>query len=302
MPHTKSHLDGLSIILLTVLCASWGLQQVAIKLSAADIAPIVQSSIRSGGAMVLVGLWVFLRRKPMFEKDGTLWWGIAAGLLFSFEFVLVYFGLEYTNASRAIIFLYMSPFVVALGSQFFIPTEKLTRLQYIGLISSFIGILVAFGESFTFPSQDMLIGDCMLIIAAIAWGATTVVIKMGPLAKASSSKTLLYQLSVSALIMPIAAWISGETWVDIHFTPVAVASVAYQTIWIATFTFIVWFWLIRIYPAPKLASFSFLTPFFGVLAGGLILDEPMTPALLIAMVMVGIGIYLVNRKHTPVVV
>lgn len=302
MPHRKSHLDGLSIILLTILCASWGLQQVAIKLSADDIAPIIQSALRSGGAAILVWLWIVLRGKPLFEKDGTLWWGIVAGLLFSFEFVLVYIGLEYTNASRAIIFLYMSPFVVALGSQLFIPSEKLTRLQYIGLTSSFIGILIAFGESFTLPSRDMLIGDCMLIIAAIAWGATTVVIKAGPLAKTSSSKTLLYQLGISALVMPVTAWIMGETWTDVHFTPIAIASVAYQTIWIGTFTFLVWFWLVRTYPAPKLASFSFLTPFFGVLAGGVILNEPLTPALLIAMVMVGIGIYLVNRKHTPVVI
>jgi len=292
---TKSHLDGLSIILLAVLCASWGLQQVAIKASVADVSPVMQSAIRSIGACFLVGLWLILRGKPIWEKDGTLWWGIAAGLLFTAEFILVYWGLEFTNASRAIIFLYMSPFVVAVGSQFFVPDERLNRLQYIGLACSFFGIMVAFGESFTLPSNDMLIGDSMLIVAAILWGATTIVIKAGPLTQISSTKTLLYQLGVSALIMPLASWALGEPGI-VRLSSTAISSLLYQTVWIGTFTFIAWFWLIRHYPAPKLASFSFLTPFFGVLAGALILNEPLTPALLIAMVMVATGIYLVNKR------
>ena len=293
---SKSHLDGLAISVLLILCVSWGGQQVAIKLAAADISPVMQSALRSIGATVLVGLWVVLRGKPLLERDGTLWWGVAAGLLFDFEFMLIYWGLEFTHASRAIIFLYLSPFVVAIGTQLFVPGEKLGTVQFLGLGFSFLGILVAFGESFTFPSRQMLIGDSMLVIAAILWGATTVLIKASPLARIAPSRTLLYQLSVSAVVLPLGSLELNEPGI-VKLTSVAVISLLYQTVWIASITYLAWFWLIRHYPAPKLASFSFLAPLFGVLAGWWILDEPVTAGLMLAMVLVAAGIYLVNRHE-----
>jgi drug/metabolite transporter (DMT)-like permease len=240
-------------------------------------------------------LWAIFRGESLIERDGTLWWGIVAGLLFTFEFLLIYWGLAYTHASRAIIFLYLAPFVVAIGTQIFVPGEKLGTTQFAGLGVAFIGIVIAFGESFTFPSRQMLIGDSMLICAAIFWGATTVVVKAGPLMNISASKTLLYQLAVSAAVLPIGSWVLNEPGI-VRISSLAIASLLYQAVWIASITYLAWFWLIRHYPAPKLASFTFVAPLFGVLAGWLILDEPLTVALLVAMVMVAAGVYLVNRQ------
>ena len=132
------------------------------------------------------------------------------------------------------------------------------------------------------------------IIAAVFWGATTVVIKAGPLANIPASKTLLYQLVVSAVLLPLGSLALGEPGI-VRLSPLALGSLAYQTIWVASVTYLTWFWLIRHYPGPKLASFTFVTPTFGVLAGWLVLDEPITAALLIAMTFVAGGVYLVNR-------
>jgi drug/metabolite transporter (DMT)-like permease len=78
-------------------------------------------------------------------------------------------------------------------------------------------------------------------------------------------------------------------------TPLIAGSLAYQAVWVACITYLAWFWLIRHYPASRLASFTFLTPLFGVFAGGLLLNESITNSLLLALVLVGMGIYLVNR-------
>ena len=279
---------------LFVLCASWGLQQVAIKVANHGVSPLLQSSIRSMGGTILIWIWMKVRREPMLEKDGTLGWGIAAGLLFAAEFILIYWGLEYTNASRAVIFLYMSPFVVALGAQLFIPGENLRMIQVIGLCCAFVGIIVAFNESLTYHTKRMLIGDSMLAVAAVLWGATTVLIKASPLAKIKPSKTLLYQLSISAVVLPLGSLLKGEDGI-VRLTPLIVGCLVYQTVWVAFITYLAWFWLIRNYPPSRLASFTFLTPLFGVLAGGLLLNEPVTRALLVALVLVGTGIFLVNR-------
>ena len=270
---------------------------MAIKLAAEDISPVMQSGIRSIVATLLVGLWILLRGRPLIERDNTFWWGLSAGLLFAFEFMLIYWGLEYTHASRAVIFLYLSPFVVAIGSQLFLPGERLQAIQFLGLGLAFLGIVIAFGESFSFPSKRMLIGDSMLIVAAILWGATTVVIKAGPLARISPSRTLLYQLSVSALILPLGSLALGEQGI-VEVSSLAIVSLLYQSVWIASITYLAWFWLIRHYPAARLASFTFLTPIFGVLAGWVVLDEPLTSALLSAVFLVACGVYLVNRRSS----
>ncbi|MDP6993744.1 MAG: DMT family transporter [Woeseiaceae bacterium] len=293
----KDHLDVLAVSTVLILCMSWGVQQVVIKLTLVDISPVMQAAFRSIGALVILTGWALIRRDPLFVRDGTLWWGVATGIFFAAEFVLVFWGLEFTNASRSVIFLFCSPFVVALGSQWFVPGERLNRLQFTGLGIAFVGIIIAFGESMTLPTRTMLIGDTMLIAAAIFWGAATVVVKAGPLATISPTRTLLYQLAVSALILPVASWSLGEPGV-IRWSTFAIASVAYQTIWVVAITYLAWFWLIRHYPAPKIASFTFFTPIFGVFAGWLILDEPLTIALLVALALVATGVWLVNRQET----
>ena len=292
----KKHatLDVTAITILLILCASWGLQQVAIKVANEGISPVFQAGLRSLGAAIPLAIWMAARKQSFFEKDGTLWWGLAAGLLFAGEFLFIYWGLEFTNASRAVIFLYLSPFVVAIGVHIFIPGESLSKGQVIGLFCAFAGLLVAFGESFTFPTRTMMIGDAMLIAAAVLWGATTVLIKASPLAVISPSKTLLYQLFVSGVTLPLGAWALGEPGI-IAITPTVVGSLVYQVLWVASVTYAAWFWLVQRYPASRLASFSFFTPLFGVLAGALLLDEPVTGALFIALLLVGSGIYLVNR-------
>lgn len=298
MPHNlagkKDALDITAAAVLIVLCASWGLQQVTVKIANQGVSPILQSGIRSIGSTILLLIWMQFRGESLFKKDGTLWWGIAAGVLFALEFILIYRGLEFTNASRATIFLYLSPFVVAVGAQLFIPGEKLRAIQVIGLCCAFAGILAAFSQSFLLPSYRMLVGDVMLSGAAILWGATTVLIKAGPLAEVSPGKTLLYQLSVSSVLLPIAAAVVNEAGI-FGMTPLVACCLAYQIIWVAFVTYLAWFWLVRRYPASRIASFTFLTPLFGVIAGGTLLQEPISSTLLISLVMVGSGIYMVNR-------
>lgn len=295
----QSHLDGRAVAIMLALCAAWGLQSVAIKVAVGDIPPVLQASIRSIGAALLVWAWAYTRRARLFGADGTLWAGLGAGLLFASEFLFLYWGLEYTTASRGVLFLYTSPFVVALGVHLLVPGERLNRWQGVGLLCAFAGVVAAFSDGLRMPTPTQMIGDAMILLAAVLWGATTVLIKASSLARAPAVKTLFYQLGVSALFLPVASLALGESWLVLTGTvPVsgmALAGVAYQTIGVAFITYLTWFWLITRYPAGRLAAFSFLTPLFGMLAGGLLLDEPLTPGLIVAGVLVAIGIRLVNR-------
>ncbi len=291
----NNHIDLKGVVLLIILCASWGLNQAAIKIGVTEIPPVFQAGLRSTGSALLVMLWMRLRGRSILEKDGTLWWGILVGTLFAGEFILIYWGLEFTNASRSAIFLNTSPFVVALGAHLFIKTERLTRVQTMGMVIAFCGIMAAFHESLNLPTRDMLLGDAMILGAAILWGSVTVIIKASPLTRISPSKTLLYQLGVSTPVLFLASACLGEQ-PSLSWRPAVTASLAYQIVWVAFITYVAWFWLIRKYPISRIAPFTFLTPLFGVAAGALILGEPLTVFLICALALVGMGIYLVNRK------
>jgi drug/metabolite transporter (DMT)-like permease len=289
-------LDALAIAVTVGLCLSWGFNQVAVKVAIHDIPPLIQSAARSVLAALIVGAWTQARGIKLFERDGTLGAGVLAGVLFAIEFLLLYRGLVWTTATRAGLFLYLAPFFVVIGSRWLIPGDHFHWSQWCGLLLSFIGLVVAFGLPTPAADPRQMLGDLMMVGAAFAWAATTLVIKVSALNRVTAEKTLLYQLVVSALLLGAAAVLFGER---INAVPsvLAISSLAYQTVWVASVTFVVWFALIVRYSAARLSVFTFLTPLFGVAAGHIVLNEPLTPAFVVAVAFVAGGLLLVNRPR-----
>lgn len=289
-------LDALAIAITVGLCLSWGFNNVAIKLAIHDIPPLIQSASRSLIACVLVGGWCHARGVPLFKRDGTLAAGIVAGILFGLEFLLIYRGLVWTTVTRGTLFLYLAPFFVVIGSRWLVPGDRFRPSQWLGLLLSFGGIVIAFGVPAPASDPHQLLGDLMLVGAALAWAATTLVIKASPLNRTSAEKTLLYQLVISAPLLGIGAIAFGEH-IDAMPSALALGAFAYQTFWVASVTFAVWFALIVRYSAARLSVFTFLTPLCGVTAGHLVLNEPLTPAFAAAVALVAAGLVLVNRPR-----
>ncbi|HEX5611753.1 MAG TPA: DMT family transporter [Burkholderiales bacterium] len=279
---------------MAVLTALWGLQQVIIKLTAPDVSLVMQAAIRSALATLLVLAWAAYRGIPLWRRDGTLWPGIAAGVLFGGEFIFIYAGLEHTAASRMVVFIYLTPVLTALGLHFLVRGERLVPGQWIGVLLAFGGLVLAFWEGFAAGAGTWL-GDLFGLIAAVLWAATTVLIRASGLARITATKTLFYQLAVSALMLLAASVAIGEKGI-VALTPFAIASLAYQGIIVAFASYLAWFWLLTRYLAARLAVFSFLTPLFGVLAGVAILGEPLRPMFAFAALAVVGGIVLVNLR------
>jgi drug/metabolite transporter (DMT)-like permease len=288
----RKPLDAGAYSLMVLLTALWGFHQVTIKVIAGDVSPVAQAAIRSIVATVLVLAWARLRRMPLFERDGTLAAGLVAGLLFAVEFALIYGGLAYTNASRMVVFIYLTPVLTALGLHFLIPGERLRAGQWLGVLVAFGGVALAFFNT----GRSTLIGDLCGMGAAVFWSATTVLIRATRLARASATKTLFYQLAVSAGLLPVFSFLLGEPGVT-SLTPLAVASLAFQAVIIAFLSYLVWFWLLGRYLAARLSVFSFLAPMFGVLFGVWLLREPLGPGFAVAAGLVGLGIVLVNLRR-----
>lgn len=279
--------------LIVFLCLCWGFNQVAVKLALPEIPPLIQAATRSFGAVFLVWLWMRMRGISFTVRDGTLAAGIVCGVLFGLEFILIYRGLLFTTASRAVLFLYAAPFVVVIGARWLVPGDHFRLSQWLGLLLSFAGLVLAFGLPTPAADPRQALGDVMLLISGIAWGATTLVVKATKLNHTPPEKTLLYQLVVSAPMLAIGAVLFGET-ITAAPSALALGSVVYQTL-IAGITFVFWFTMIVRYSASRLSAFTFLTPLFGVAAGNLVMGDPITPAFAGAVALVIAGLILVNR-------
>jgi len=296
MNPTARPLDAFAVCVTVTLCLFWGFNQVSVKLALPEIPPLTQAAIRSVGAALLVWAYAVARGVSLTRRDGTLWPGFWAGVLFGLEFLLIYPGLLWTTATRAVLFIYLAPFFVVLGARWFLPADRFVPSQWAGLVLSFAGMLVAFGLPTPAADPRQIVGDIMMVLAAAAWAATTLVIKASALNRAPFEKAMMYQLVVSASMFVLGAAFFGERMAPMP-SALALGALAYQTLWIVPVTFVVWFALIQRYSASRLSAFTFLTPIFGVAAGHLVLGEPLTLAFAAAVALVAAGLVLVNRPR-----
>jgi drug/metabolite transporter (DMT)-like permease len=298
VPSAGRPLSPGAVALMLMLCLSWGFNQIAVKLALPDIPPMLQATIRSSGALIVLFLIARLRGVKMFERDGTLRAGLVAGVIFGFEFVLIYRGLLLTSASRAVVFLYTAPFFVALGSYVFLG-ERLRASQWGGLALCFGGVALAIGVPQADVDANVLLGDLMIVGGGAMWAATTLIVKATALLRAPAEKGLGYQVAISIPILALAAWFSGETLTRVP-GPLALSLMAYQAIWVVGTTFTLWFALVKTYSASKLSAFTFITPLFGVVASYFIMHDTLTLAFGAAALLVIAGLYLVNRPNSAV--
>jgi drug/metabolite transporter (DMT)-like permease len=298
----RDRVDAMAAAVLVLLCALWGVQQVAVKVAVAQgLPPALQATLRSFGAAALVCAWIAAKEggaavRSLVRRDAALGPGLIIAVLFALEFLALYPGLHLTTASRGVVFLYTAPFFTALGAHLFIPAERLSLRQALGLIVAFGGVAVAFADSLGGPGGSVA-GDLLCLAAGALWGATTVAVKANPaLARTTASKVLLMQLAGSAPILLAASVAVGDFDRWPQATALAWACLFYQTVIVAFLSYLTWFWLIRIYPAGRIAGFTFLAPLFGILAGWALLGEHASFGLLLGMVAIAVGLRLVNGQ------
>ncbi|MEP6565200.1 MAG: DMT family transporter [Mesorhizobium sp.] len=295
----RDTVDLAAAFIMVGLTFSWGLNYVAAKISYAGYDPVFLSIARSiiGGLCVLG--WCRWRGIALFKPDKTLVAGILVGGLFGVEFLCLYVGLEHTTVARNTLLVNTMPFWVLVGGHFLLD-ERITALKIVGLLLAFAGLVCVFSDKMSAGAGSTLTGDLLSLGAGILWALTSIVIKRSKLGDTSAEKLLLYQLAgavvVGALVLPFAGPAIR------NFAAVPTIALLFQAIYVVAFTYVLWFWLLRRYPASGLSSFTFLSPVFGVLCGAMILNEPLTVRIFLALGLIAAGLIIVNRparKQAP---
>ncbi|RWG77499.1 MAG: DMT family transporter [Mesorhizobium sp.] len=291
--------DMTAAAIMVGLTLSWGLNYVAAKVSYAGYDPVFVSIARSilGGFCVLG--WCRLRGIRVFERDGTLAAGTVVGALFGVEFLFLYVGLEYTTVARNTLLVNTMPFWVLIGGHFLLG-ERITARKLAGLVLAFCGLVAVFSDGIGAGSGATLTGDLLSLGAGILWALISIVIKRSKLVATSAERLLLYQLAGAAVVGVLVMPVAGPPIREIAALPTL--ALLFQSFYIVAFTYVLWFWLLTRYPAAGLSSFAFLSPVFGVLCGAVLLGEPLTVRIFLALGLIAAGLIVVNRparKQVP---
>jgi drug/metabolite transporter (DMT)-like permease len=291
VPPIRRSLDLRALALVLLLCLIWGTQQVAMKSVAADVPPTLQLALRFAVASIFFGVWVAVREGRQMFDDGTLSSGLLLGLMFSLEFILIGASLNHTSAAHTTVFLYSAPIFTALGLQF-LPEERLDRIQWLGIGAAFAGIVVAFIGPGSRPVAELIVGDLLALAGGAAWGMSTVVLRRGRIGGAATAKTVLYQVSVAAIVLYAYSFVTGQT----HIVPTSAAILVllFQTLVISISSYLLWFWLLRRYFTSRLMLLSLMTPMFGVVFGALLLRDRIEARFALGALLVLAGILTVN--------
>ncbi|MDQ2095275.1 DMT family transporter [Rhodalgimonas zhirmunskyi] len=286
----KDRIDGVGAAALVAFAVLLGFNQVVIKVSTAGIEPIFMAGLRSVGALVLIWLWCWARGITL-SLPRKAWAGaVMLGLLFTAEFIFLYLALDWTNVARASIIFYSMPIFVALAAHFLIPGETMSGARALGLVLAMLGVAWVMAK----PGEASIGGDIAALMAAISWAGIALVIRVTPLSEVTPEAQQISQLTISSVLLLALSPLFGPMLRD----PTALhwAGLGFQTIAVASFGYLFWYFLMKRYPASAVASFSFLSPVFGVGFGWQFLDEPIGMEIVGGLSLVAVGITLINRR------
>lgn len=287
----KPQIDTFGAVALTGFALLLAFNQVVIKVTNGGLQPIFFAGVRSAGAVICIYLWMRWRGIPLQFPPKTVLFGIITGTVFALEFMLLFIALDLTTVGRSGVIFYSMPLWMAILAHVFVAGDRLTMRKALGLGFAISG--VAWAILARDSGEANIWGDLAALGAAIGWAVTALLAKASPLNKVCPEMQLMWQVGVSAPILLIASLFYGDLIRDL--APIHLWGLAFQIVVVVSAGFIFWLWLLSIYPASGVASFSFLSPVLSVGLGWLLLGETVGPNLLSALVLVAIGIILINR-------
>jgi drug/metabolite transporter (DMT)-like permease len=275
------------------LCIIFGANAVAIKISLTGLGVFTAAGIRFSMATTAIFLWALVTGQPLKIKKDQVHQLLIISVLFAVQLSLFYFGLSKTLASRGTLLVNMQPFFVLFLAHVFIPNDRITKKKFFGILIGFSGVAFVFLEKKGLTT-DFQIGDVIILIATLFWAVNAVYTKK-ILERFQPFQVVLYPTLFSLPFFFIEALLwDGQMILNLD-TKVIVA-LLYQSLAAASFGFVAWNTMLRKYGAVSVHSFLFIMPIAGVFLGGLVLGEPITFNILVALLLIVSGISIVNLK------
>ena len=301
------HLGVHGLMILVVF--SWGMAWAVGRILALGLPPMTGAWLRYVLTMVLFYAWFAGRAlkgsQVNWLPSGRQTWRtltlIAVTGVLGYQLFFMT-GMRLTAAGDASLIITFNPiFTVLLAAPML--GQQITRRMFLGLFCGFIGVAVVTGWSpnTDIPFDDRILGDFMILLAALCWAMTTNNTKRmmeqrnGEQEATTLEIVVWYSLIGTVLLTPLAAW---ETWQN--GIPEPTVNDWYAIIYLAAIsTVLAYYWFaigVEKLGATAAASYIFLMPVFGVLGGVLLLDEKLGWTLFLGFILIVMGVRVVQRE------
>ncbi len=286
-------LDARAIALAVFAMAILGGSYTAGKIALQDLPVFGLLLVRMIVTVLALGAYAYFAGLPLQMHRSSTGYLLSQTGLYVLTQSLLFTALMMTSAGRAAILFNMQPFFTLLVLPLFVPSERLTRLRWLGTAVAFVGVALVLGERGT--AGGSILGDLLVLVAALGWTGAIILNKRMP--GDISSVSVIFWTSAGAI--PVYALLTlllepAEAW---HLTASAAISVLYLGVMAACFGFVLVVWLTRTYSASRVNVFVFLSPVFGVLIGWVALGETVTVMQALGALAVAAGILIVTAER-----
>lgn len=275
------------------LCILFGSNAVAIKITFSGMGVFTTAAIRFGVAAIAIFLWAKITGQNTALKKGQLHQVLIFSSLFTVQLSLFYLGLSKSNASRGTLLANLLPFFILFLAHFFIAGDRITKQKFFGILLGFTGVVFMFLDEESL-SNGFRTGDLIILLAVFIWSCSTVYLKR-VIGTFSPFQLVMYStlFSVPFFIFEALLWDDSMVF---HLDAPVIGALLYQSLVTASFGFVAWNTMLKKYGAVSLHAFVFIMPIAGVTLGGLVLGEPITIKILLALVFIVSGILVVHWK------
>lgn len=280
---------GLAVFAMAILGGSYTAGKIALH----DLPVFGLLLLRMAATTLALGAYAYFAGLPLRPRRSSARYLLAQTGLYVLSQSLLFTALMMTSAGRAAILFNMQPFFTLLVLPLFVPSERLTRLRWLGTAVAFVGVALVLGERGT--AGGSILGDLLVLVAALGWTGAIILNKRMP--GDISSVSVIFWTSAGAI--PVYGLLTlllepGDAW---HLTVSAAVSVLYLGVVAACFGFVLVVWLTRTYSASRVNVFVFLSPVFGVLIGWVALGETVSAMQALGALGVAAGILIVTTER-----
>ena len=286
-------LSFLAVLVTIFLCILFGSNAVAIKMAFQGLGVFTTAGIRFSVAAIVIFLWARFTGKPLGLKKGQVHQILILSVIFWAQLSLFYFGISKSNASRGTLLANLVPFFILFLAHFFIPGDRITRKKFFGILLGFGGIVFMFTDKGDITS-DLRTGDLIILAGTFLWSCNAVYLKK-IISGYNAFQIVLFNTVIAAPLFFLEAFLFDSV-MFFHMDGRILGAVLYQSLVTASFGFVTWNNMLQKYGAVALHTFVFIMPIAGVALGGLLLNEPITPKIMIALALIASGILIVHWK------
>ena len=279
---------------LFALGAIWGASYIFIRVAVEPIGPVMLMFVRVAlSGMVLVG-YARLRRIPLNIRGHWRRFLVLGFVGSALPFTLIAWAELTVSGSMAAILMSTTPlftaFVAAVGLG-----EPLTRYKLIGALLGIIGVSITVGGSAMEMDARVIMATLALLIATLCYSIGGVYAKRFFAGLNNISLSTGQLLAAAIVLAPVSA-----VDLPVHaVSPLVLLATLLLVVVCTAFAYQLYYYLVISAGPTKALTVTLLVPVFGVIWGALLLQESISPGMIVGLLIVLFSVGLVTGMISP---